>query len=208
MNVLSIWQYHSVVCLPVFSVLAVNNPYWIQWSIGIVVLLVTVVAITFLWNIQLRRTVATRTQQLVEKHAAQLAETAEKTLAQKKLTTLFSIADKLIATRTFNEIGDAIFSELSAYDPEGKRGGKLSVYYEDQDLFKIEYLEHPLEEIPPTNVSCKLCEIKYFSKITIDEKRTYLVPDTHSEYALSIDPTLASIERSTLIFIPLYYQTS
>jgi PAS domain S-box-containing protein len=182
--------------------------YWLEWTLGIIALLLFAGGIVVLWNIQLRRTVAARTEQLLENNRTLLAETSEKTLAQKKLSTLLYIADKLITVRTFSGIGDAIFSGLSEYDPEGKRGGKLSVYYEDLDLFRIEYLEHRSAEIPPTNVICKLGEVKYFSKIVVEERRTLIVDDTHSEYALSVDPTLKIAVRSTLIFIPLIYQSA
>jgi PAS domain S-box-containing protein len=185
-----------------------RSGYWLEWTLGIIAVLLLAGAIIVMWIRQLRRLVAVRTSDLQKNNEQLIAETMERTLAQKKLSTLLTIADKLIIAKSFNEIGKVIFSSLSEYDPEGKRGGKLSVYYDDQDLFRIEFLEHLSTVLPPTNTESTLAGVKYFSNLAIEKKGTLIVDDTHGTFALVIDPTLIREVRSTLIFIPLYHQSA
>ncbi len=185
-----------------------SKRYWLEWALGIIAVLLMAGTVVLLLNRQLRKIVAARTSELETNNKRLIAETKERTLAQKKLSALLTIADKLIVAKSFNEIGKAIFYGLSEYDPEGKRGGKLSVYFEDQDLYRIEFLEHPSKDIYPTNTDCTLADIKYFSKLAIDKKGTVLVDDTHGTFARAIDPTLGKVDRSTLIFIPLFHQSA
>jgi PAS domain S-box-containing protein len=124
----------------------------------------------------------------------------------KELSTLLLISEGLQTIQSFREIGEIVFENLLKHQERDDLGGKLSVYDEEEDLYVIVYRKNYTEPKIPIEIACKLREVKYYSKIAIEQKKTLFINDNHSEFSLQIDERQKGAHEQSMVFIPVYYK--
>jgi PAS domain S-box-containing protein len=122
-----------------------------------------------------------------------------------ELQTFLNISNGLYYAKSFYEIGKTVFDNLEKFRYTNLPGGKLSVYNSENDSFRVVYIRENAKNFAPTQSECKLQDVKYFSRIAINQKKTLLIEDTHSEYSLSIDGRQKRMPAGAMVFIPLYH---
>jgi PAS domain S-box-containing protein len=128
---------------------------------------------------------------------------------KKKLQTLLDISSGLYSINSFKDIGRVISDILVDYKLGESIGIKLAVYDSEEDLYQVVFFTgETIEEIKNifqyTVKPCSLNDVMYYSKIAIQQKKMLLITDNHSEYSLSIDLNQKYLERSAMVFIPLF----
>jgi PAS domain S-box-containing protein len=123
-----------------------------------------------------------------------------------ELSIFLDISEGLYAIQSFKEIGEVVAKNLINYFDSDNLGIKLSVYDENEDLFGIVYWKDHQGQSIPVEIACKLSDIKYFTKVALEQKRTLYIDNNHSEYSLKIDSRQKEMPEQSMIFIPLYFK--
>ncbi len=129
-----------------------------------------------------------------------------------KLRALLDIASGLSLAKSFDDVGSLIFKCLKKF-PSGiwPIGIKLGVLDTEKQTYTIitdslTYIDQD-EYIPvPEKTTVPVSEVKYFSKIVIETKKSLLIEDNHSDYALSIVPDGLKIRGHSMLFVPLMHK--
>jgi PAS domain S-box-containing protein len=130
---------------------------------------------------------------------------------RQKLQTLLDISSGLHEAKTFEDIGETIEFNLNRFNLGKGFGVKLAVYDSVEDIYRIVFQTEIIDESfkrinVATNIPCRLSEVRYYSKIAIEQRKTLFIEDSHSEYSLSIDGRQKDVESQSMVFIPLFYR--
>jgi PAS domain S-box-containing protein len=124
---------------------------------------------------------------------------------------MLDIAASLYEVNNFDDMQNIIPGILKRLTPHKLLSGKIGVYNEEMDEYKVYY--HLYEDSPDTrdlnervrvvNRTCKFNEIKYFSRIVADSRKKLIISDNHSRESLDIDPDQIKFPRHSMLWIPL-----
>jgi transcriptional regulator with GAF, ATPase, and Fis domain len=122
------------------------------------------------------------------------------------LEALMNVSFNLYQSRNFEEIGKLLYDGLQIFDNYIVAGCKLGVYFKDEDIFEIVYFMHHDPTGTYFETREKLRDLKMFTKLAIEKKKTVFIRNSHSKYSVKIDPRLKELNVRTMIFIPLIHQ--
>jgi PAS domain S-box-containing protein len=128
-----------------------------------------------------------------------------KEIHEKRLKILLDTSYGLLMANDLNTIGDVIFSNIRKYEIGMNMEGKLSVYDDENDVYSTVYLTKTEKDDQYLSKGEKLKDVKFFSKYAIEQKGALVIQNSHSEFALKINPSEKEILAHAMIFIPLYY---
>jgi PAS domain S-box-containing protein len=125
---------------------------------------------------------------------------------EKRLKILLDVGYGLLTASDLNMVGDVIFSNILKYEPGMIMAGKLSVYDAEIDLYTTVYKTNEDEKTQYFSKGEKLKDVKFYSKLAIEQKKIILIQDSHSEFSVSIAPVIKKTPAHSMIYIPLYYE--
>jgi PAS domain S-box-containing protein len=151
---------------------------------------------------------------LVKKQVAQSTLAGKITDSQisgvKKLQSLLDISYEMLQIECFEEIGEIIYKNLIKFKSGSLFQLKLGIFDADENLYRIIFQTKADDnrfEINgvPNYKPFSIDNIGYYSQLAIDQKKTLLISDNHSQYSLSIDARQKSLPEQAMVFIPLFY---
>jgi two-component system, cell cycle sensor histidine kinase and response regulator CckA len=128
----------------------------------------------------------------------------------KKLQTLLDISSDMLKAGTYEEIGKIIYENLVKFKVGELFHSKLGIYDEEKDIYQLVFQTNFDDERfkisgIPNYKSFPINNIGYYSQVAVDQKRTLLITDNHSQLSMNIDARQKDLPEQTMVFIPLFY---
>lgn len=126
---------------------------------------------------------------------------------------LLHISEELYTTKKFEDF-HKVFDNLLDFRLGAEWGYKIGVYDKRTGLYTIVCQTDPAPKDKvlfdklggmPTNNPVHLYEVKYFSGLAIQNKKTIIVQNNHSDFALQVCPHEIEGSPHSMIFIPLFH---
>ncbi len=120
------------------------------------------------------------------------------------LNIILELSKELYLADSVERVGDILFANLLKFSGKINPTGKLLVHDFENGKIRTILKREDIQFAPVAEIT-SLDQIKFFSKIAIDSKKTLFIPDSHSDYSISIDPRQKMNPPGSLVFIPLYF---
>jgi PAS domain S-box-containing protein len=126
---------------------------------------------------------------------------------------LLDIIATLYKANDFYDIGKMIVTIVKMTSNQNILGGKIGIYDKEKDEYRIYFnsfneANHTQEEInvhKPVNVTCRYNEIKFYSRIAAETRKTFIIQNNHSKESLKIHPEQIHLEPQAMLWVPLIY---
>jgi two-component system sensor histidine kinase/response regulator len=142
----------------------------------------------------------------VTHYVAVTDDISERKRAEQEVRILLDISNRLHTARSFEEIGQSVFGVLHERGYSGARGGRLAVYDDELDRYRVAYVVNEGVSQLPVEPVCRLRDVRHFSRLAIERGGTLVVDDTHGDFSLSVLPVLREMPRASLVFVPLHHK--
>jgi two-component system, cell cycle sensor histidine kinase and response regulator CckA len=130
---------------------------------------------------------------------------------KEQLESLLDISSGLYLAKSFEDIGRCIVDVLYKFKLGDVLGTKLGIYDFREDTYTIVYqTDFENKEIYakvgfPSHSPIQFKDIKYYSKFALEQRKTLIIQDNHSEFSLGIAQVQKDVIEHSMIFIPLIY---